>query len=69
SATAASIGAYLKGKAVQKAWIKIRERLAKLAAYLIDSSAHQGQCEESMVSTANGHSWTCPDLVQRSYMA
>lgn len=69
SATAASSGADLNGKAVQNACIKIRERLAKLAADISDSAAHQVQFEDSMVTTANGHSWTFPDLVQRAYMA
>lgn len=69
SATAASSGADLNGKAVQNACIKIRERLAKLAAEISQSEADQVQFEDSMVSTANGHSWTFPDLVQRAYMA
>ena len=69
SATAASSGADLNGKAVQNACIKIRERLAKLAADISDSAAHQVQFEDSMIITANGHSWTFPDLVQRAYMA
>ena len=65
----ASSGADLNGKAVQNACIKIRERLAKLAAEISQSEADQVQFEDSMVSTANGHSWTFPDLVQRAYMA
>ncbi|QXB45988.1 xanthine dehydrogenase molybdopterin binding subunit [Acinetobacter seifertii] len=69
SATAASSGADLNGKAVQNACIKIRERLAKLAAEISQSEAEQVQFEDSIVKTANDHSWTFPDLVQRAYMA
>lgn len=69
SATAASSGTDLNGKAVQNACIKIRERLAKLAAEITQSDASQIHFEDSMVSCANGQSWSFADLVSRAYMA
>ncbi|WP_343595104.1 xanthine dehydrogenase molybdopterin binding subunit [Acinetobacter sp.] len=69
SATAASSGADLNGKAVQNACIKIRERLAKLAAEISQSDAEQVQFENNQVNTVNGQSWTFADLVNRAYMA
>ncbi|WP_151980982.1 xanthine dehydrogenase molybdopterin binding subunit [Acinetobacter guerrae] len=69
SATAASSGADLNGKAVQNACIKIRERLAKLAAEISQSDVENIHFENNMVTTSNGQSWTFPDLVNRAYMA
>ena len=69
SATAASSGADLNGKAVQNACIKIRERLAKLAAEISQSDVEDIQFEDNQVTTSNGQSWAFPDLVNRAYMA
>lgn len=69
SATAASSGADLNGKAVQHACIKIRERLAKLAAEISQSDETQVQFENNQVTTANQQSWAFSDLVNRAYMA
>ncbi len=69
SATAASSGADLNGKAVQNACIKIRERLAKLAAEISQSDVEGIQFEDNQVTTSNGQSWAFPDLVNRAYMA
>lgn len=69
SATAASSGTDLNGKAVQNACIKIRERLAKLAAEISQSEASDIQFEDSWVTCANGQSWSFNDLVSRAYMA
>lgn len=69
SATAASSGTDLNGKAVQNACIKIRERLAKLAAEISQSEASDIHFEDSWVTCANGQSWSFNDLVSRAYMA
>lgn len=69
SATAASSGADLNGKAVQNACIKIRERLSQLAAEISQTEASTVHFENNTVSTQSGLSWPFDELVHRAYMA
>lgn len=69
SATAASSGADLNGKAVQNACIKIRQRLAEFAAGLSQTTAEHIRFENHLVTADNGMAWTFADLVNRAYMA
>ncbi|MGZ3184473.1 MAG: xanthine dehydrogenase molybdopterin binding subunit [Telluria sp.] len=68
SATAASTGADLNGKAAQDAARKIRARLAEFAAKLFGGDASGVTFAAGMVS-ANGQDIPFPDLVQKAYLA
>jgi xanthine dehydrogenase large subunit len=68
SATAASTGADLNGKAAQDAARKIRARLAEFAAKLFGGEASGVSFAAGMVS-ANGQEIPFPDLVQKAYLA
>jgi xanthine dehydrogenase large subunit len=69
SATAASTGADLNGKAAQDAARQIRERLAAFAVRLYgDDDGVPVQFFDNAVH-ANGHSIPFPELVQKAYLA
>ncbi|HEY8027159.1 MAG TPA: xanthine dehydrogenase molybdopterin binding subunit [Burkholderiaceae bacterium] len=68
SATAASTGADLNGKAAQDAARQIRERLAVLAATLMSGSADDVRFTADQVSLGT-HTMPFPALVQKAYMA
>ncbi|HWJ94472.1 MAG TPA: xanthine dehydrogenase molybdopterin binding subunit [Telluria sp.] len=68
SATAASTGADLNGKAAQDAARKIRERLADFAARTYGGSADEVRFAADTVF-ANGHEVPFTDLVQKAYLA
>ncbi|MEC7118558.1 MAG: xanthine dehydrogenase molybdopterin binding subunit [Pseudomonadota bacterium] len=69
SATAASSGTDLNGKAVQHACLKIRQRLAQLAATLSQTPADQIQFRAGQVYASPTQHWSFADLVNRAYMA
>jgi xanthine dehydrogenase large subunit len=68
SATAASTGADLNGKAAQDAARQIRERLAEYAAKLYGGDAASVRFGAGMVH-ANGHAVAFPELVRQAYLA
>ncbi|VVE40336.1 aldehyde oxidase [Pandoraea horticolens] len=68
SATAASTGADLNGKAAQNAAWQIRQRLAAFAAQKYGGSADDVRFANDIVS-ANGHDIAFPDLVEAAYWA
>ena len=68
SATAASTGADLNGKAAQDAARQIRERLAAHAAKLYGGAAEQVQFFDNAVQV-NGQSLPFVELVQKAYLA
>lgn len=68
SATAASTGADLNGKAAQDAARKIRDRLAEFAARTYGGSAEAVRFAADTVF-ANGHEVPFTDLVQKAYLA
>jgi len=68
SATAASTGADLNGKAAQDAARQIRERLAAHAAKLYGGAAEQVEFYDNAVHV-NGHSVPFAELVQKAYLA
>jgi xanthine dehydrogenase large subunit len=68
SATAASTGADLNGKAAQDAARQIRERLAEYAAKLYGGDAVSVRFGAGMVH-ANGHAVAFPELVRQAYLA
>lgn len=68
SATAASTGADLNGKAAQDAARQIRERLAVLAATLMGGSADDVRFTADQVSLGT-QTMAFPALVQKAYMA
>jgi xanthine dehydrogenase large subunit len=68
SATAASTGADLNGKAAQDAAHQIRQRLAAFAAKLYGGEAQQVAFYDNAVH-ANGHTIPFPELVQKAYLA
>lgn len=68
SATAASTGADLNGKAAQNAAWQIRQRLAAFAAQKYGGSADDVRFENDVVS-ANGTDVAFPDLVEAAYWA
>ncbi|UGQ47236.1 xanthine dehydrogenase molybdopterin binding subunit [Massilia endophytica] len=68
SATAASTGADLNGKAAQDAARKVRQRLADFAAKLHGGEASGVQFHSNAVHV-NGQSIPFPDLVQKAYLA
>ncbi|GAB2867631.1 xanthine dehydrogenase molybdopterin binding subunit [Pseudoduganella ginsengisoli] len=68
SATAASTGADLNGKAAQDAAGQIRARLAQFAASLHGGSAGQVQFYDDKVHV-NGHAIPFTELVQAAYLA
>jgi xanthine dehydrogenase large subunit len=68
SATAASTGADLNGKAAQDAARQIRERLAAYAVKLYGGAESGVRFAAGMVSV-NGHEVPFPVLVQRAYLA
>ncbi len=68
SATAASTGADLNGKAAQHAALQIRERLAQYAATRWGGLAEQVQFAENRVQV-NGHTLAFAELVAEAYTA
>lgn len=68
SATAASTGADLNGKAAQDAARRIRERLAAVAADLLACDAAELQFAHGSVSTPAGRSLPFAELVHKAYM-
>jgi xanthine dehydrogenase large subunit len=68
SATAASTGADLNGKAAQDAARQIRERLAAFAVKLYGGDAAQVRFAAGLVF-ANGHEVPFNELVQKAYLA
>jgi xanthine dehydrogenase large subunit len=68
SATAASTGADLNGKAAQHAAGQIRERLAQFAAGLHGGSADQVRFHDDKVHV-NGHAVPFEELVRQAYLA
>jgi xanthine dehydrogenase large subunit len=68
SATAASTGADLNGKAAQDAARQIRERLAAYAVKLYGGDAAQVRFAADTVYV-NGHQVRFPELVQQAYLA
>ncbi|GAB3629355.1 aldehyde oxidase [Pandoraea terrae] len=68
SATAASTGADLNGKAAQNAAWKIRERLAEFAAHKYGGRKEDVTFANDIV-TANGEAVSFPDLVEAAYWA
>ncbi|MBC7857559.1 MAG: xanthine dehydrogenase molybdopterin binding subunit [Burkholderiaceae bacterium] len=68
SATAASTGADLNGKAAQDAARQIRERLAEYAAKLYGGDAASVRFAAGVVH-ANGHVVAFPELVRQAYLA
>lgn len=68
SATAASTGADLNGKAAQDAARKIRDRLADFAARTYGGSADEVRFAADMVFVG-GHEVPFTDLVQKAYLA
>jgi xanthine dehydrogenase large subunit len=68
SATAASTGADLNGKAAQDAARKIRDRLAEFAARAFGGEASGVQFMDDRV-VANGTEMSFPELVQKAYLA
>jgi xanthine dehydrogenase large subunit len=69
SATAASTGADLNGKAAQDAARKIRHRLAAVAATTWDLAPEVLRFEAGRVSAPDGRQISFPDLVQQAYGA
>jgi xanthine dehydrogenase large subunit len=69
SATAASTGADLNGKAAQDAARKIRDRLATLAAQTWGVAPETLQFAGGQVRSPDGHSMSFTDLVQQAYVA
>lgn len=68
SATAASTGADLNGKAAQDAARQIRERLAAYAVKLYGGEVGQVRFAADIVHV-NGHEVRFPELVQKAYLA
>jgi xanthine dehydrogenase large subunit len=68
SATAASTGADLNGKAAQDAARKIRDRLAAFAAEKFGGEASGVQFQDDRVHV-NGLEMSFPELVQKAYLA
>lgn len=68
SATAASTGADLNGKAAQNAAQKLRTRLAEFAVTTFGGEAAAVQFANDKV-IANGHEIAFPELISRAYMA
>ena len=68
SATAASTGTDLNGKAAQAAALQIRERLTLVAAKLFDIEAATVRFADGLVSAA-GQSISFPELVMKAYTA
>jgi xanthine dehydrogenase large subunit len=68
SATAASTGADLNGKAAQDAAGQIRSRLAQFAASLHGGTAEQVRFYDDRVHV-NGHAVPFEELVQKAYLA
>ncbi|WP_317203085.1 xanthine dehydrogenase molybdopterin binding subunit [Janthinobacterium sp.] len=68
SATAASTGADLNGKAAQDAARQIRERLAAFAVKQYGGEAAQVRFADNAVHV-NGHLVAFPELVQKAYLA
>lgn len=68
SATAASTGADLNGKAAQDAARRIRERLAAIAATLFGGSVNE-VCFAANAAQLGSQSISFPALVQKAYMA
>jgi xanthine dehydrogenase large subunit len=68
SATAASTGADLNGKAAQDAARQIRERLAAYAVKLYGGEVHAVRFAADAVSV-NGHTVPFAELVQKAYLA
>ncbi|WLI89892.1 xanthine dehydrogenase molybdopterin binding subunit [Massilia sp. R2A-15] len=68
SATAASTGADLNGKAAQDAARQIRERLAAYAVKLYGGEVAQVRFAADIVHV-NGHEVRFPELVQKAYLA
>ncbi len=68
SATAASTGADLNGKAAQDAARQLRDRLAAFAVKLYGGDIEQVGFADNSI-TCNGHSLSFPELVQKAYLA
>ncbi|MDY7578236.1 xanthine dehydrogenase molybdopterin binding subunit [Herbaspirillum sp. RTI4] len=68
SATAASTGTDLNGKAAQNAALRIRERLAEIAAKKFDCAPAEVIFADGIVSAA-GASMPFPELVMQAYLA
>ncbi|MCU6434907.1 xanthine dehydrogenase molybdopterin binding subunit [Undibacterium sp. Jales W-56] len=68
SATAASTGADLNGKAAQHAARQIRDRLATFAASVLGGDAQEVQFFAGQI-LSDGHSIRFADLVQKAYLA
>ncbi|MBL8288134.1 MAG: xanthine dehydrogenase molybdopterin binding subunit [Rubrivivax sp.] len=69
SATAASTGSDLNGKAAQDAARQVRERLAAFAAAKFGGAAAGVRFADGRVSVADGKSMPFAELVQAAYMA
>jgi xanthine dehydrogenase large subunit len=69
SATAASTGSDLNGKAAQDAARRIRERLAALAAPLLGAKADDVRFENAAVTGPDGRAIAFDALVQQAYQA
>ena len=69
SATAASSGTDLNGKAVQNACIKLKDRLKKLALEISQIEQTDVHFADNQVVVNNGLTFSFSDLVNRAYMA
>ena len=68
SPTAASAGSDLNGKAAEEASLKVRDRLADLAAKLAGTKRRDVAFENGKVR-ANGKSWEFTELVEQAYFS
>ena len=68
SATAASSGTDLNGKAAQAACINIRNRLKTFAAELANTKPHQVQFKDGYIY-ASGQSWQFAEFIKLAYQA